>query len=200
MKSDIVKNGPERAPHRSLLKALGLSEDEIRRPWVGVVNAKNELIPGHIHLDRIAGAVKEGVWMSGGTPLEFPAIGVCDGLAMGHDGMQLLPAEPGAHRRLHRDHGPGPRARCPGPGDQLRQDHPGHAHGGGAAQHPVDPRQRRPDARRKMRRPGGQSDRRLRSRRPRSGTAAWARTSSSNTRRAPAPAAAPARACSPRTP
>ncbi len=87
MKSDIVKTGPERAPHRSLLKALGLSDEEIRRPWVGIVNAKNELIPGHVHLDRIAGAAKEGVWMSGGTPLEFPAIGVCDGLAMGHSGM-----------------------------------------------------------------------------------------------------------------
>ena len=87
MRSDTVKKGQERAPHRSLLKAMGLSDKDIERPWVGVVSAKNDLVPGHIHLDRIAEAAKEGVWAAGGTPFMFPAIGVCDGLAMGHEGM-----------------------------------------------------------------------------------------------------------------
>jgi dihydroxy-acid dehydratase len=83
-----VKKGLEKAPHRSLFKAMGLTDEEINRPLIGVVNAKNEVIPGHIHLDKIAEAVKAGVRMSGGTPLEFPAIGVCDGIAMGHVGMK----------------------------------------------------------------------------------------------------------------
>jgi len=88
MKSDKIKQGLERAPHRSLFKAMGYIEEEISRPWVGIVNAKNEIIPGHIHLDQIANAVKDGVRMSGGTPIEFPVIGVCDGIAMGHIGMK----------------------------------------------------------------------------------------------------------------
>jgi dihydroxy-acid dehydratase len=87
MKSDQIKLGVERAPHRSLLKAMGMTDEEIKRPLVGVVNAKNELIPGHIHLDTIVEAVKTGIRIAGGTPVEFPAIGVCDGLAMGHIGM-----------------------------------------------------------------------------------------------------------------
>ncbi len=87
MNSDSVKKGPERAPQRSLLKAMGLSDADMGRPWVGVVNARNDFAPGHVHLDRIAAAVKEGIWAAGGTPFEFPSIGVCDGLAMGHDGM-----------------------------------------------------------------------------------------------------------------
>jgi dihydroxy-acid dehydratase len=87
MTSDNVKNGPERAPHRSLLRAMGYTQREIDAPWVGIVNAWNELIPGHIQLDRIAAAARAGVLAAGGTPMEFPSIGVCDGLAMGHAGM-----------------------------------------------------------------------------------------------------------------
>ncbi|HHY38174.1 MAG TPA: dihydroxy-acid dehydratase [Clostridia bacterium] len=87
MKSDVLKIGPARAPHRSLLAALGLSKEDIRRPFIGIINSHNELVPGHIHLDSIAYAVKQGVAMAGGIPLEFPVIGVCDGLAMNHTGM-----------------------------------------------------------------------------------------------------------------
>ncbi len=88
MYSDIVKKGLEKTPHRSLMKALGLTDEEIQRPFIGVVSAKNEIIPGHMHLDKIAEAVKAGVRIAGGTPIEFPAIGVCDGIAMGHIGMK----------------------------------------------------------------------------------------------------------------
>jgi len=88
MRSDTIKKGPDRAPHRSLMKAMGYSDVDFKKPWVGIVNAQSELIPGHVHLDRIAGAAKEGVWAEGGFPVEFPAIGVCDGLAMGHIGMR----------------------------------------------------------------------------------------------------------------
>ncbi|NLK51209.1 MAG: dihydroxy-acid dehydratase, partial [Syntrophomonadaceae bacterium] len=88
MKSNQVKLGLEKAPHRSLFKALGLMDEELRRPLVGIVNSKNEVIPGHIHLDTIAQAVKDGVRMNGGTPMEFGVIGVCDGIAMNHLGMK----------------------------------------------------------------------------------------------------------------
>lgn len=88
MRSDLMKKGLVRAPSRALLKAMGLTNEEIERPLIGVVNSANEVVPGHIHLDRIAEAVKAGVRMAGGTPLEFPTIGVCDGLAMGHEGMK----------------------------------------------------------------------------------------------------------------
>lgn len=87
MRSDRVKSGIERAPHRSLFKAMGYTDEEIRKPLIGIVNSKNEIVPGHIHLDTITDAVKAGVLMSGGTPVEFPAIGICDGIAMGHVGM-----------------------------------------------------------------------------------------------------------------
>ena len=86
--SDMVLKGPERAPHRSLLYALGLSAEEMKRPLIGVVSSFNEIIPGHIHLDKIAEAVKTGVRIAGGTPILVPAIGVCDGIAMGHPGMK----------------------------------------------------------------------------------------------------------------
>jgi dihydroxy-acid dehydratase len=86
--SDQVFKGPERAPHRSLLYALGMSAEEMKRPLIGVVSAFNEIIPGHIHLDKIAEAAKAGVRMAGGTPVLVPAIGVCDGIAMGHPGMR----------------------------------------------------------------------------------------------------------------
>jgi len=88
MRSDQAKKSIEKAPHRALLKANGLTDEEIARPFVGVVNSANEIIPGHIHLDRIAEAVKAGVRMAGGTPLEFPVIGICDGIAMNHAGMK----------------------------------------------------------------------------------------------------------------
>lgn len=88
MYSDIVKKGVEKTPHRSLFKASGLTDEELSRPLIGVVSSKNEIIPGHVMLDKIAEAVKAGVRIAGGTPLEFPAIGVCDGIAMGHVGMK----------------------------------------------------------------------------------------------------------------
>lgn len=88
MKSDNAKKGMERAPHRSLFYAMGYTDEELRRPLVGVCCAKNEIIPGHFELDRIAEAAKAGVRMAGGTPIEFPSIGVCDGIAMGHEGMK----------------------------------------------------------------------------------------------------------------
>jgi len=83
-----MKKGLTKAPHRSLLAALGLTREEIDRPLVGIVNSQNEVVPGHLHLDEIAGAVKAGVRMSGGSPMEFPLIAVCDGLAMNHAGMK----------------------------------------------------------------------------------------------------------------
>jgi dihydroxy-acid dehydratase len=86
--SDQVKTGLERAPHRSLLYALGYTPEELRRPLVGVANSQNEIVPGHLHLDRIAEAAKAGVRMAGGTPIEFHTIAICDGIAMGHEGMK----------------------------------------------------------------------------------------------------------------
>ncbi|HAR62732.1 MAG TPA: dihydroxy-acid dehydratase [Candidatus Margulisbacteria bacterium] len=88
MRSDIVKKGPEKAPHRSLFYAMGYTDEEIRRPLIGIANSANEIIPGHIHLDKIVEAVKTGIRMAGGTPVEFSTIGVCDGIAMGHKGMK----------------------------------------------------------------------------------------------------------------
>ncbi len=88
MRSDLMKKGPEKAPHRSLFKAMGYTREEIERPLIGIVNSFNEIIPGHIHLDKIAQAVKAGVRMAGGTPIEFSTIGICDGIAMNHDGMR----------------------------------------------------------------------------------------------------------------
>lgn len=89
MRSDVIKKGYKRAPHRSLLKALGLTDREIHNPIIGIANSSNEIIPGHIHLKEIAEAVKKGVIMGGGTPLEFNTIGICDGIAMGHKGMSF---------------------------------------------------------------------------------------------------------------
>ena len=88
MKSDPLKLGPQNAPHRALYHALGLTEEEIRRPLVGVVSSYNEIVPGHMNIDKIVDAVKLGVAMAGGTPIVFPAIAVCDGIAMGHQGMK----------------------------------------------------------------------------------------------------------------
>ena len=88
MRSDKVKEGIERAPHRSLFKALGLTDEEIRRPLIGIANSANDIIPGHIHLDKVVEAVKAGIYMAGGTPFAFGTIGVCDGIAMNHEGMR----------------------------------------------------------------------------------------------------------------
>ena len=88
MRSDKVLKGIERAPHRSLFKAMGYTDEELARPLIAIVNSANEIIPGHIHLDKIVEAVKTGVRIAGGTPIEFGAIGVCDGIAMGHEGMK----------------------------------------------------------------------------------------------------------------
>lgn len=88
MRSDVVKSGAERAPHRSLMKASGLMKEELDRPLIGVVNSYNDIVPGHVHLNSITEAAKKGVLLAGGTPLEFPAIAVCDGIAMNHEGMK----------------------------------------------------------------------------------------------------------------
>ncbi len=88
MRSDLMKKGFERAPHRSLFKAMGYTDREIAQPMIGVVNSYNEIIPGHVHLNIITQDVKAGIRLAGGTPVEFPAIGICDGIAMGHTGMK----------------------------------------------------------------------------------------------------------------
>ena len=88
MRSDQVKKGFQRAPHRSLFKAMGYDDWELERPLIGIANSFNEVIPGHIHLNKLADAVKKGVYAAGGMPVEFNTIGVCDGIAMGHAGMK----------------------------------------------------------------------------------------------------------------
>ena len=89
MRSDNIKKGVERAPHRSLLKATGVTDSEMDKPFIAVVNSWNEIIPGHVHLDKLAEAVKAGIRNAGGVPFEFNTIGVCDGIAMGHEGMRF---------------------------------------------------------------------------------------------------------------
>ena len=88
MRSDSVNKGAQQAPHRSLFNALGYTKEEMERPLIGIVSSYNEIVPGHMNLDKIANAVKMGVAMAGGTPIMFPAIAVCDGIAMGHVGMK----------------------------------------------------------------------------------------------------------------
>ncbi len=88
MRSHLITQGIERAPHRSLLKAIGYTDSELKQPLIGIAQSANEVIPGHIHLDRICSAVKDGIRMAGGTPMEFSTIGICDGIAMGHTGMK----------------------------------------------------------------------------------------------------------------
>ncbi|MDF1589992.1 MAG: dihydroxy-acid dehydratase [Desulfobacterales bacterium] len=90
MKSDSVKKGVERAPHRSLFKAIGYTDAEIERPLIGIANSANQIIPGHSHLNQIVDAVKAGIYMAGGTPIEFGTIGICDGIAMNHVGMKYV--------------------------------------------------------------------------------------------------------------
>ena len=88
MRSNFVKSGSQTMPHRSLFKSMGYTDEELARPLIGIVNSQNEVVPGHIHLDTIAEAVKKGVLAAGGTPIEFPSIAVCDGISMGHIGMK----------------------------------------------------------------------------------------------------------------
>src|SRR5271157_4844406 len=88
MRSDEIKLGPERAPHRALLKSLGLTDQDIAKPFIGIANSYTSIVPGHVHLRALGEAVKEGVLVAGGTPFEFNTIAVCDGLAMGHEGMR----------------------------------------------------------------------------------------------------------------
>ena len=88
MRSDTVTKGMQQAPHRSLFNALGMTQEELDRPLIGIVSSYNEIVPGHMNLDKITEAVKMGVAMAGGTPIVFPAIAVCDGIAMGHIGMK----------------------------------------------------------------------------------------------------------------
>ena len=88
MKSNFIKDGVNNAPHRALYHALGLTNEEVERPLVGIVSSYNEIVPGHMNIDKIVDAVKLGVAMAGGTPIVFPAIAVCDGIAMGHQGMK----------------------------------------------------------------------------------------------------------------
>ena len=88
LRSNNITQGVERAPNRCLLYSLGYTKEELNRPLIGVVSAFSEIVPGHAHLDKIADAVKAGIQMAGGTPVLVPAIGVCDGIAMGHQGMK----------------------------------------------------------------------------------------------------------------
>ena len=88
MKSDVIKAGVNAAPQRSLLNALGLTEEEMKKPLIGIVSSKNDIVPGHMNIDKIVDAVKQGVALAGGVPIVFPAIAVCDGIAMGHEGMK----------------------------------------------------------------------------------------------------------------
>ena len=93
MRSEQIKQGVERTPNNSLLYALGYTDEEIARPLVGIVSSYNEIVPGHMNLDKITEAVKAGVRAAGGTPVMFPAIAVCDGIAMGHEGMKIADSQ-----------------------------------------------------------------------------------------------------------
>ena len=88
MRSDLLKDGVARLPHRSLLKALGLTDSEMKKPFIAVVNAASDYVPGHMHLHELSRAVKDGIRNAGGIPFEFSTIGVCDGLAMNYKGMR----------------------------------------------------------------------------------------------------------------
>lgn len=136
-RSKKMKSGLEKAPHRSLLYALGLTREEMDRPLVGVVNAANEVVPGHMHLNTLADAVKAGVRMAGGTPLQFPAIAVCDGLAMNHEGMRFsLPSREfiaDSIEIMARAHAFDALVFIP----NCDKCVPGHAHGHDAPEHPL---------------------------------------------------------------
>ena len=99
--------GVQQAPHRSLFNALGMTQEEMRKPLIGIVNSYNEIVPGHMNLDKITEAVKMGVAEAGGVPVVFPAIAVCDGIAMGHEGIEVFPGYTRSDCRFHRMHGEG---------------------------------------------------------------------------------------------
>ena len=120
MISDNVTKGVDRAPHRSLFKAMGYTDSELARPLVAVVHAASEIVPGHIHLDKIAKAVSEGIRSAGGTPVMMPTIGVCDGIAMGHSGMKILACIKRACCGYDRNDGIGACVRRGGVRTQLR--------------------------------------------------------------------------------
>ncbi len=120
MRSDTVTKGKQQAPHRSLFHALGMTQEEMDRPLVGIVSSYNEIVPGHMNLDKIVNAVKQGVAMAGGTPVVFPAIAVCDGIAMGHIGMKYSLVTRESDRRLYRGYGNGTSVRCTCYGSELR--------------------------------------------------------------------------------
>ena len=88
MKSEVLKSGVNAAPQRTLLHSLGLTDEEIKKPLIGIVSSKNDIVPGHMNIDKVVEAVKMGVALAGGVPIVFPAIAVCDGIAMGHEGMK----------------------------------------------------------------------------------------------------------------
>lgn len=119
IKDEIIK-GAQNASHRSLYHALGLTAEELDRPLIGVVSSYNEIVPGHMNLDKITEAVKMGVALNGGTPIVFPAIAVCDGIAMGHGGMRYSLVTRDPYRRFHRGYGARPRFRRPCYDTQLR--------------------------------------------------------------------------------
>ena len=87
MRSDTVKKGVERTPHRALLKAVGVTDEDLGKPFIGIANAWNDIVPGHKHLRELAGRIRQGIREAGGVPFEFGVIGICDGIAMGHEGM-----------------------------------------------------------------------------------------------------------------
>ena len=113
MRSDNVKKGAERAPNRSLFYALGYTQEDLEKPLIAVVSAHSDIVPGHMNLDKLTDAVKMGVEAAGGTPFMVPAIGVCDGIAMGHIG------QPRADLRQRGNHVYGPPVRWYGAGAQL---------------------------------------------------------------------------------
>ena len=131
-----MTKGLDRATHRSLFYSMGWRPEHLDKPLVAVVNSFNELMPGHVHLNGLCQAIKLGIAEAGGTPLEFPTIAICDGLATGHKGMRM----PMPSRELIADSIEimitGPCLRCHGAADQLRQGDAGHAHGCSAPQHP----------------------------------------------------------------
>ena len=129
MRSDTVKKGFERAPHRSLLKATGVTDADMGKPFIAVCNSFVEIVPGHVHLNRVGRYVKECIREAGGVAFEFNTIGVDDGIAMGHRRDALLPAVARDHRRLRRDDAQGPLLRRDDLHPQLRQDRPRHADG-----------------------------------------------------------------------
>ena len=154
MRSDTVKKGFERAPHRSLLKATGNFKDgDEDRPFIAVVNSYVDIIPGHTHLAEVGEFIKQAVREAGGVPFVFNTIGVDDGIAMGHVGHEVLAAQPRPDRRLGGDDDRGAPLRRDDLHPELRQDRAGNADGGDAVQHPVAVRQRRADG-------GGQDPRR----------------------------------------